>query len=398
MQRFCWIVLLLFTCPRPAGASDHAVLGPPHLLPTPAPAPSGQPFLAVSPEGRVWMSWIERASGGRRLLVAPLGERSRAARTIASGESLVANGADTPCLAALGGGRLAAAWGVKRGEGEALALRVALSSDAGATWTPAVTPHADHSATEHGFAHLVAEGEGARVVWLDGRAGVGREEGEFDMALRTAHLDAHGVVVDERELDGRTCDCCPTALVATATGPLVAYRDRSETEVRDIAVLRIGSAPAARPERVHADDWTIAGCPVNGPALSSDGRRVAIAWFTGAGDTARVEAAFSNDDGRTFGVPVRVDEGTPVGRVDVALLGDGSAAVAWLESHGERVRLRARRVTAGTSPGLPVTVATLPTLRGVGMPRMVRAGRRLVFAWTEPGPAPRVKLAEIALR
>ena len=36
-------------------------------------------------------------------------------------------------------------------------------------------------------------------------------------------------------------------------------------------------------------------------------------------------AAFSSDAGRTFGAPIRLDETSALGRVDVALLPDGSA-------------------------------------------------------------------------
>ena len=45
----------------------------------------------------------------------------------------------------------------------------------------------------------------------------------------------------------------------------------------------------------------------------------------------RVNLAFSDDGGKKFGPPVRMDEGKPLGRVAVELMPDGSALVLWIE-------------------------------------------------------------------
>ena len=76
---------------------------------------------------------------------------------------------------------------------------------------------------------------------------------------------------------------------------------------------------------MHDDDWKIAACPVNGPMLSARGRDVVLAWFTRQGRVGHAYAAFSADAGRTFGAPIRLDEASALGRVDVELLPDGSA-------------------------------------------------------------------------
>ena len=60
--------------------------------------------------------------------------------------------------------------------------------------------------------------------------------------------------------------------------------------------------------RAVADDgWVIEGCPVNGPAIAADGADVAVAWFTGADDRARVQVAWSGDAGAEFASPVLID-------------------------------------------------------------------------------------------
>jgi hypothetical protein len=368
------------------------------ILVSPAGPNSGQASLSAAPDGALWMSWVERGpGGGRRLRVARVSDRAPVARTVAGADSLVVNGASFPALAALGGNRIAVAWGVQRDDLIAQELRAATSPDGGRTWSRPARLHRDQTPTEHGFVRVVREGDGARAVWLDGRNGAGKEEGAFDMTVRTATIDARGRVSQDQLVDPRACDCCPLGAVAVSGASLVAWRDRTAEEIRDISTARIAPDGPGEVTPVHRDGWRMPGCPVNGPALAAGGGRVAAAWYTVAGDTARVRCAFSADGGRTYAEPVRVNEGDPVGRVDIAMLADGSAAVSWLEHHGEGVRLRARRVTPGGVSAPAITVASLTGLKGVGLPRVARLGTQLVVAWTEPGAAPRVRLKAVTL-
>jgi hypothetical protein len=85
--------------------------------------------------------------------------------------------------------------------------------------------------------------------------------------------------------------------------------------------------------------------------------RVAVAWFTAAGDTPRLTLAFSQDGGATFGAPIVIDDGRPVGWPDVVMLEDGSTLVSWLERRGEGIgEVLVRRVTAGQKPGASAVV------------------------------------------
>ena len=137
------------------------------------------------------------------------------------------------------------------------------------------------------------------------------------------------------------------------------------------------------PAPVHRDGWKIGGCPTNGPAVAARGRDVAVAWFTAAGNEARVKIAFSSDAGATFSAPVVVDDGTPVGWPDVVLLEDGRALVTWLEKTADGVGdIRLRAVTrGGRQPAL--TVATASSGRATGIPMMARVGADVVVAWRQ---------------
>jgi hypothetical protein len=169
----------------------------------------------------------------------------------------------------------------------------------------------------------------------------------------------------------------------TADGPVVAYRDRSDGELRDIAVVRLRDGRWSEPRTVHADGWEISGCPVNGPSIAASGRRLAVAWFTAANDVPRVKLAFSDDAGASFSEPVVVvDDGAPLGRVETLLLDDGSALVCWMESTPEGGAIRLRRVRAGGQRDAAITIASSGTARSNGFPQLARAGELLIIAWT----------------
>jgi hypothetical protein len=184
-------------------------------------------------------------------------------------------------------------------------------------------------------------------------------------------------------VDDRVCDCCPTAAVMTDEGPVVAYRDRSANETRDISVARLDGKAWSTPRPVHADGWQIAACPVNGPRLSARGREVALAWFTGKNDIGRSFVAFSGDSGRSFGQPIPLGTEASLGRVDVALLADGTAVTTWIESAAAGGRLAVRRVAPDGKASPAVTVAAIATSRISGYPRLASHAGELLFAWTE---------------
>ncbi|MGV3519954.1 hypothetical protein [Luteitalea sp.] len=203
------------------------------------------------------------------------------------------------------------------------------------------------------------------------------------MTVRSATYDGTWTQVMDTPIDQRVCDCCPTTAAVTSDGPIVAFRNRTEDEVRDIFVSRLEGGRWTEPASVHDDGWKLAACPVNGPMLSARGRQVVLAWFTAVGDVGHAYVAFSHDAGRSFGRPIRVDDFASQGRVDVELLPDGAAAVSWIELATPRAGFMVRRVERGGSRSAAVRVATLEGSRASGYPRLARDGTSLVFAWTD---------------
>jgi hypothetical protein len=331
--------------------------------------------------GRTILSWLELAGSRATLRFA---ERTAAgwadARTVVTGSDFMVNAADVPSVRPLQNGGFLAHWLVQDGpDPESYKLKLTRSTDGGRTWSAPVQPHKDTVQTQHGFASLFqGPGAGFGLVWLDGRTIRPDAPEAGSMALRATVFEASGRPGPEMVVDPRVCECCPTSAAATSEGIIVAYRNRDANEVRDIYTTRLVNGQWTSPIRVHNDGWRIEGCPVNGPAISARGRDVAVAWFTANGDRGRTFVAFSRDAGRTFGPPVRVDEGASDGRVGVELLDDVSAVVTWVESSA-KPSFSARRVDDHGRRGNATAVAQAA---GTRHPRVGRFGEELLFAWT----------------
>ena len=372
------------------------------LLDPPAAEGSTAPKLSAE-LGRIALSWIEPAAspGPALRYVVREGSGWSAARTVVSDPLLAVDPANVPGVVPLAGGGWAAHWSTNPSPSatHARRLEVATSTD-GTTWTSPARPHGGVVATDRAMASLVPAASGNRfgIAWLDGRAGELSEYGEGGTALYWADWDGSRFS-SEVQLDPRVCDCCKTSGAWAPSGPIVAYRDRWEDERRDISLMLRAADAWSAPADVHRDGWVLTACPTNGPAVASSPAGTAVGWFSGGGNAKAVRVALSQDGGRTLGSPVRVDAGDPVGRVEVAVLPDGSAGVTWLERVAGAAEVRARRVGADGSAGPPVTIGVTGASKKSGYPVIASTeGREVLVAWTDTtGEKTRIRAAAVVL-
>ena len=382
-------------------------------LTSPAPDGSAQPNLATDRNGRVWLSWLEpRATGGYRFQLSALqGPTFGQPITIAEGADFLSNWADFPSVFVTSTGTLAAHW-LQKGVGTPYGIQIRTTSDGGRTWTAPRRRIGIPPNGEFGFVSFFeAPGNGLGLVWLDGRkpapdAGGQTSRMSHGMAVRAA-LVKNGTPGAQAVVDPSVCECCQTSAATTADGVIIAYRDKSDANIRDISVARFANGQWSAPSNVHADNWEINGCPVNGPVITAIGDAVAVAWFTMAGGAPHVRVAFSTDGGRRFGAPIQADSKVTFGRLGMVMPSADRVIVSSIERGDEGVELVVREITRDRRTGVPIVVGQSSSDRSSGFARVAlapldsaRGARRLILAWTEAGRGgpSRVRVASAPLR
>ena len=317
---------------------------------------------------------------------------------IAAGNNWFVNWADFPVIASDGNNNLIAHFLEKSDTAKfTYDVKLTTSADKGKLWSSPQILHDDGKKAEHGFVSMIPFKENYFVSWLDGRnaaavEGAGHEGHHGEMTLRGAILNKNGSKANEWELDKRVCDCCQTSAAITDNGPIVVYRDRSDDEIRDISIIRMINGQWTEPKTIFPDNWKISGCPVNGPGAVAFGNNLAIAWFSMQENKGKVKIVFSEDGGATFKNPVIVDEGKPIGRVDIVMLDEKTALVSWMEG----ADIKVVKVHADGRKEKSITIALSSESRSAGFPQMTKSGNKIFFAWSD-SKEKTIKVASLSL-
>ena len=316
-------------------------------------------------------------------------EKWSSAKIITAGENYFVNWADFPSIYHFGGDTISAHWLQKTGQGSYdYDIKVVASYDRGNSWTEPETPHRDGVKGEHGFVSFFQNlNNQLGLVWLDARnMGEGHNgNGYGSMNLYRTTFASNGGLNWEMQMDDMVCECCPTSTTKTASSLLIAYRNRSINEIRDINIIRYSNGIWYEPYAVNNDGWEIAGCPVNGPMLASFGNETAVAWYTSPNSTPSVNVAFSNDEGASFEAPIRVDVSQPIGRVDLVWINDKEVMVSWIETSDMTTNILSRIVSKNGEMLEPRIISEIEPGRVSVYPQMEIVDDQLFFAWTESG-------------
>jgi len=413
-----------------AAPSDVPVVFNPYVVTLASPAGPGsmEPSLTTGPDRTVYLCWTEAVPAGGRVLKYSVldleGRRWSPARVIVQGADLEKSSANFPSLVVQPGGRLTAVWSVNNpapaspAPGAAMAghehaeghmhnddARHAMyrqSSDNGLTWGEPRPLSRESESTA--FPSLRALPDGTILAaWLDGRGkkAMGDPEKLYARVLGSAGPDVL--------LDPKVCECCQTTITGFPDGSaLVAYRGRTDEEIRDIMAVRYIDGQWEAPARLSRDRWKIAACPINGPHVDSEGPRVSAAWFTAADNEPRVLVASSPDAGGLYTMPSRVDLGHPTGHVDTLILHGGAQLVSWLEGPGDDASqpagLYLRRYASFGATLAPARLADAPAKSAIsGVPHVVLAKdfddtpAQVVAAFTRDGENTQVQTLLVTL-
>lgn len=389
-----WLGMFIFsTWLYPCSASCDTQI---RMIDNPAGKAARLPRLTTVPGGSVLLSWIETVNDAgqneHHVLKYALRHEGRWIRTgtVAKGENWFINWADFPSVVAIDSHFWVAHWLVRSPGGRSYDydIHLSISKDAGLSWQPAIKPHRDGVAAEHGFVSIFPAGEGAGIIWLDGRDYQKGDSGKF--ALRYTKLYRDGTLDAEEVIDADTCTCCWTAAAVSGSGPIIAWRSRRNGQIRDHHVSRMENGKWRKPVPLGRDGWVIDACPVNGPGLIANDNQVVAAWFTAANNQPAVRAALSRDAGRHFSSPFAIDADQPLGRISLAWLDDSTAAIAWLGAIDQTSRqspLMLRKLSLDGKLHPTFKILDVDPGRATGVPQMVpEANGSLMLAWTAPAP------------
>ncbi len=399
------VVASFWSCKETSEENKQASL--PAMKAITTPASKGSSLSRMTSDGnKLYLSWVAKKDALHTLYYASFDglEWSKTIEVV-SGSDWFVNWADFPVIAVQNESILTTYLRKSDTATYAYDIRYNYFDKQNNDWKKGLLLHSDSTKTEHGFVSVAPSGEDMfDIAWLDGRFTAGHAHGASSsmekgaMTLRGATVLPDGTIINSTQLDSRVCDCCQTSMATTNNYTWVAYRDRSEREIRDISIVRKHRHHGwSDPMPVSKDGWKIAGCPVNGPSIDSFQNTVALAWFTAPEGEGVVKVAFaSEEDG--FGSAFRVDNGNATGRVNVVLEDPYNAWVLWMEPEGEKEVIRLANITSEGEKRSEIKVAEISPERASGFPQLQYFQEKLYVSYTDlSSEAPQIKLTVIPL-
>jgi len=395
---FLCILIFFWSCTEKKQDEEVKIV---QIIESPTTGVSAQPFL-FSGE-KTLLSWIENKGDSIfSLKYAELkDEKWEASKTIISGKDWFVNWADFPAIAERNGNILSHFLQMSAEGTYTYDIRMKLFNKQENVWKDDFILHNDGTKSEHGFVSMLPyKKDSFFITWLDGRNTTGGHghNGGGAMTIRAALITSKGEILNDSELDGKTCDCCQTTAAITKNGPIVFYRDRSDDEIRDIYISRLLDSTWTTPKPIFNDNWKINGCPVNGPKAVAIDNTLAVSWFTNADEQAKVKLIFSKDAGATFNEPIIIDEIKPLGRVDVAMLDPENVLVSWITDNETKTVIKAVKVHISGQKNDAILITELDGSRTSGFPQLEIVNDKALFAWTDVSNGKTtVKTASISL-
>ncbi|ATC64330.1 hypothetical protein CMV30_10395 [Nibricoccus aquaticus] len=172
----------------------------------------------------------------------------------------------------------------------------------------------------------------------------------------------------------------PASVIPRVTFPdsseLTAFFPEKNGRILDLHTQRHHGSTTSVPQPLSSDNWPqphSISVPPEPPLLHSREARVLVIWLNHAEKSPRLFAALSTSAGEQFFLPIRIDDGRPLGRASAVLLRDGSAYITWLESHGPEKTAAAlwlRRLSPAGDLSIPILITSAPSAGALGHPQL----------------------------
>lgn len=349
-----------------------------------APRPQLGISVTTDPQGKLWLARVDNG----HLLVSHSSDSGKQWSTPVKAnpapESILGENESRPKIQS-DGQRVYVSWTQNLNRPFAGAVRLAVSTDGGQSFTAPRTVHSDTQEIAHAFDALLLDPRGRlTLVWLDKREHAkAKAAGQpyTGTAVYTAYSDDGGQSFSpERKLADHSCECCRLALTASRErGPLLMWRHVFGKNTRDFALLAVEGG--GKPRRITDDDWQLDGCPHRGGSLAADGQgRLHAVWFTlGQKRQGLFYRSFS-ETGEQASHPLPVGRHERQASHPTLHAAGRNVAIAWLEFDGQRQLLTAMRSTDGGQQwSAPATLAEASG--AVDYPHWVSLGGVLHVVW-----------------
>ncbi|MGH8652786.1 MAG: hypothetical protein ACREYE_11735 [Gammaproteobacteria bacterium] len=310
---------------------------------------------------------------------------SKAVRVNRAFEQVAAEGENRPKIAVATNGTIYVAYTQSLEQPFAGRIRFSRSVDGGTRFSAPMTVNTDREITSHRFDALGVNARGqVYVAWLDKRDLLtAKRKGEKYSGVALYYVisnDAGTSFTPNVKLLDHLCECCRIGMAMDVDDtPVIAWRHVFENSVRDHALVRLDGK--AKPSRFSHENWQIEACPHHGPAVSIAGDGIYhLVWFSGATHHPGLFYTRSDDQGKSFRVPIGFgNEEAQPSHPHVLSMGR-QVFVTWKEFDGEYSIIRLMRSNDGNgSWSVPQTLAS--TKGASDHPALINDARNAFLSW-----------------
>ena len=267
-------------------------------------------------------------------------------------------------------------------------IKVMNSKDGGNSWNNPMKLHSDNTKTEHGFVSTINYNNNFLSTYLDGRQNELAKNNKNikpQMTLRATSYNIDGDILMDELIDNKVCDCCQTDLALTKDNtPITVYRDRSNNETRDIFYSYYKNSKWSTPLAVFNDNWIIAGCPVNGPAISTFNNSSSLIWYTEIDGKSEIKVAFTSDISKGFDDPILINSNDPLGRVDIEMITENSSIISYMDYVNDKAFLKLQRIDRYSGVNKSIIIDEIYNTRSSGFPKInIIDNDKTIITWTD---------------
>ena len=364
---------------------------------------SGQPHFSKLGKDRLLLNWMQPNGDSMELVYSIVGPDLLWTQPspIVQGDNWFVNWADLPSVVPITENIWVTHWLEYQEDYAGYDILFSITKDAGNNWSDPRLLNEDDLPAEHGFVEIFPNGNGFSMLWLDGRRYVADQASDLTMGatLRQASFSFDGERLNEYILDQFVCDCCQPDVAQMNNMTYVAYRDRTENEIRDIVMLaNKDHGEWSDPINLPADNWQISGCPINGPALALSEEGAGVVWFSAKNDEPQIRFAFKQHNSDLFLSNVILEEYAPWGYVDIVYdeIND-QFILSWLRDGESGLQLVARSVDQLGNINQEVIIFENKLAYPLDFPKIEIVGHYLLASWTDFTSGMRIKSRAVEL-